>query len=85
MRKAAGGAISSIASGSSDMLTKGRLPERASPVGSDLGPLTRQAAADLGLSENCRVASGLIDAYAGALGVLGGFAQDPAGSTGIWR
>ena len=65
--------------GLSDMLERGRLPERASPVGSDLGPLTQKAADDLGLSENCRVATGVIDAYAGALGVLGGFAGDRAG------
>ena len=64
-----------------DMLERGRLPKRASPVGSDLGPLTPRAASDLGLTENCRVATGVIDAYAGALGVLGGFAGDKAGLT----
>lgn len=62
-----------------DLLSRGRLPERATPVGADLGPLTDQAARDLGLTTACRVAAGVIDAYAGALGVLGGLAADPAG------
>ena len=58
------------------MLERGTLPEKASPVGADLGPLTSEAAATLGLTTACRVGAGLIDAYAGALGVLGGFARD---------
>jgi FGGY-family pentulose kinase len=61
-----------------DIFERASLPEFAEPVGSDLGPLTSQAAAELGLTESCRVASGVIDAYAGALGVLGGFAGEPA-------
>lgn len=65
--------------GLDDMLERGGLPERASPVGSDLGPLTAQAAAALGLTTGCRVGAGLIDAYAGALGVIGGFAADRDG------
>jgi FGGY-family pentulose kinase len=64
--------------GLEDIIERGSLPETASPVGSDLGPLTPEAAAELGLTENCRVATGVIDAYAGALGVLGGFAGEPA-------
>src|SRR5690606_6753437 len=48
-------------------------------VGSDLGPLTEQAARELGLTTRCRVAAGMIDAYAGALGVIGGFAADDDG------
>ena len=63
--------------GLDDMLERGQLPESASQVGSDLGPLTPKAASDLGLSVNCRVATGVIDAYAGALGVLGCFAGEP--------
>ncbi|MDQ2704392.1 MAG: FGGY-family carbohydrate kinase [Pseudomonadota bacterium] len=63
--------------GLEDIFERGSLPETASPVGSDLGPLTPEAAADLGLTENCRVATGVIDAYAGALGTLGGLAGDP--------
>jgi FGGY-family pentulose kinase len=62
--------------GLGDLFDHGSLPEKASPVGTDLGPLTPEAAAALGLTENCRVGAGLIDAYAGALGVLGGFAGD---------
>jgi FGGY-family pentulose kinase len=63
--------------GLDDLIERGGLPERASPVGTDLGPLTAQAALHLGLTEDCRVATGVIDAYAGALGVLGGFATAP--------
>ena len=62
--------------GLEDMLRRGSLPERASPIGQDLGPLTEKAARQLGLSTRCRVGIGLIDAHAGALGVLGGFADD---------
>jgi FGGY-family pentulose kinase len=62
--------------GLEDLFEHGNLPERASPVGADVGPLTREAAQQLGLTENCRVGAGVIDAFAGALGVLGGFADD---------
>lgn len=48
------------------------------PVGADLGPLTPAAAAHLGLSPRTRVAAGMVDAHAGALGLLGRFAGDPA-------
>lgn len=62
--------------GLDDALERGNLPERASPVGTDLGPLTADAAEALGLTTGCRVATGLIDAYAGALGVLGAHVAD---------
>ena len=63
--------------GLEDLFEHGALPEKASPVGADLGPLLPEAASALGLTEKCRVGAGVIDAYAGALGVLGGFAGDP--------
>lgn len=66
------------AMGLPDMLERGRLPDTASPIGADLGPLTPEAAEALGLTTACRVGAGLIDAHAGALGVLGGHAGDPA-------
>jgi FGGY-family pentulose kinase len=62
-----------------DLLERGSLPQRASPVGTDLGQLLPEAATALGLTTACRVGTGLIDAYAGALGVLGGFVGDLAG------
>jgi FGGY-family pentulose kinase len=61
-----------------DLLARGNLPSRARDVGSDLGPLTPEAAAELGLSNGCQVATGMIDAYAGALGVLGSYVGEPA-------
>lgn len=65
--------------GLGDLRERGAVPEVASAIGADLGCLTAAAAAGLGLSTACRVGAGLIDAHAGALGVLGAFAGDPAG------
>ena len=62
--------------GLSDLFEHGNLPEKASAVGADIGTLSADAAVELGLTEKCRVGAGVIDAYAGALGVLGGFAGD---------
>ncbi|MGI9500483.1 MAG: FGGY family carbohydrate kinase, partial [Geminicoccaceae bacterium] len=59
-----------------DLLERGRLPAVASPVGHDLGPLTDLAASDLGLTTDCRVGVGMIDAHAGVLGLLGGCLDD---------
>lgn len=68
------------AMGLDDLVAKGALPPRAVPIGRDLGPLTAEAAAHLGLTIACRVGAGLIDAHAGALGVLGGKAGEGAAS-----
>ncbi len=65
------------AMGIPDMLSRGALPAEAAPVGADLGCLSPQAAEALGLLPETRVASGLIDAHAGALGLIGGFAAKP--------
>jgi FGGY-family pentulose kinase/HAD superfamily hydrolase (TIGR01509 family) len=64
--------------GLDDMLDRGALPRQASLAGRDLGPLTEEAAASLGLTTACRVGAGLVDAYAGALGALAGFVADRA-------
>jgi FGGY-family pentulose kinase len=60
------------AAGVPDLIERGALPARAAEIGDDLGPLTPDAARHLGLTTACRVGAGLIDAHAGALGVLGG-------------
>lgn len=62
--------------GLDDLIAKAALPQEASPVGTDLGSLTPGAARDLGLTTSCHVGAGLIDAHAGALGVLGAFSAD---------
>lgn len=62
--------------GLDDMIERGSLPETATAIGTDIGPLTADATMALGLTTNCRVGIGLVDAHAGALGALGGFAAD---------
>ncbi|WP_338720582.1 FGGY-family carbohydrate kinase [Devosia sp. XK-2] len=62
--------------GLDDLIDKAALPQIASPVGADLGALTAAAAEQLGLTTQCHVGAGLIDAHAGALGVLGAFTAD---------
>jgi FGGY-family pentulose kinase len=62
--------------GLDDLMEKAALPQQASPVGADLGPLTIAASERLGLTTACHVGTGLIDAHAGALGVLGAFTAD---------
>ncbi|CDN55485.1 FGGY carbohydrate kinase domain-containing protein [Neorhizobium galegae bv. officinalis bv. officinalis str. HAMBI 1141] len=58
--------------GLEDLLEKGGLPDETIGVGTSLGNLSRQAAEELGLDSLVQVAPGMIDAYAGAFGVLGG-------------
>jgi FGGY-family pentulose kinase/HAD superfamily hydrolase (TIGR01509 family) len=65
--------------GLEDLLEKGGLPAAATPIGADIGSLTAEAAAALGLTEACRVGMGLIDAHAGALGASGPENMSPAG------
>jgi FGGY-family pentulose kinase len=62
--------------GIADLLERGRLPLHASPPGTTVGTLLPETAQALGFSTKCRVGVGLIDAYAGMLGVLGGLAED---------
>lgn len=62
--------------GIGDVFERTGLPKQASPPGADLGGLTPKAAQELGLAMGCRVGTGVIDAYAGALGALGRYAGD---------
>ncbi|WP_027488918.1 FGGY-family carbohydrate kinase [Allorhizobium undicola] len=62
--------------GLADLPEKGGLPEEAHGVGTPIGRLSQTAASELGLSTAVLVAAGMVDAYAGALGVLG--AADPS-------
>ena len=62
--------------GLEDLMERAGLPADALPVAAKLGTLTPQAARDLGLDTGCAVGAGAIDAFAGALGVLGAFADD---------
>jgi FGGY-family pentulose kinase len=57
--------------GIADIAARGGLPAFGVPPGADLGPLTQAAAGHLGLTPRCRVAAGMVDAYAGAVGLLG--------------
>jgi ribulose kinase len=58
--------------GLADLKRRTRVPDRAKPIGHRVGGLTERAAAELGLTTDCAVGIGLIDAHAGALGALGG-------------
>ncbi len=62
--------------GLSDLRKRATLPNTACEIGAPLGALTESAATDLGLTTQCHVAVGLIDAHAGALGTSGLFADD---------
>lgn len=62
--------------GLGDMISRGGLPSQATAVGTALGRLSPEAAEAMSLDTDCIVGTGLIDAFAGAIGVLGGFAGD---------
>lgn len=63
--------------GVADIFSRGQLPDHAAKVGTKIGQLSPDAADQLGLTTNCAVAAGMIDAHAGALGVLGQFLDQP--------
>lgn len=64
------------AAGLDDLLARGALPARGVAPGTDIGGLSAAAAGDLGLTSATRVGAGFVDAYAGALAVLGPVAAD---------
>jgi len=58
--------------GLGDLKERASLPSSTVAPGQAVGVLSPKGADDLGLDTGCRVATGMIDAYAGALGALGG-------------
>ncbi|MFB9949380.1 FGGY-family carbohydrate kinase [Rhizobium puerariae] len=58
--------------GLEDLREKGGLPDETAVAGTSMGRLSAQAAKELGLDVEVDVAPGMIDAYAGAFGALGG-------------
>ena len=64
--------------GLEDLKERAGLPDLAVSAGVSIGTLSGKAAAELGLDTAVQVAPGLIDAYAGAFGVLGGAVGGPA-------
>lgn len=54
-----------------DLFENDKVVSDVRPMGSKLGNLSLQAAQELGLTTNCAVGVGIIDAHAGGLGLLG--------------
>lgn len=69
--------------GLEDLREKAGLPEETVRAGESIGTLGEKAAAELGLDTGVHVAPGLIDAYAGAFGVLGGVLGGVADGRGL--
>ncbi|TWF52086.1 FGGY-family carbohydrate kinase [Neorhizobium alkalisoli] len=69
--------------GLEDLLQKGALPAETVGPGETIGELSTQAAEELGLDTGIAVAPGMIDAYAGAFGVLGGVLAGPKLETSV--
>jgi FGGY-family pentulose kinase/HAD superfamily hydrolase (TIGR01509 family) len=65
--------------GLTDLLDNSLSRLEVAEVGYAAGSLTDQAAHELGLTARCRVGIGLIDAYGGALGVIGAYASSSGG------
>ena len=63
--------------GLDDVFEGGKVVDDVRPMGSPLGPLTQQSAAELGLTTDCMVGVGIIDAHAGGLGLLGAVFSTP--------
>ncbi len=64
--------------GVGDWRERAGLPETAVPIGQKIGPMSADAAYQLGLNTACTVTAGLIDAHAGALGLIGPLAGNAA-------
>jgi FGGY-family pentulose kinase len=71
------------AMGLDDLTERSSLPPVATAIGEPLGKLTEQAATDLGVTTNCEVGCGLIDAHAGALAVLGPYLKSRQSASDI--
>lgn len=69
--------------GLEDLLERGGLPPHTIGPGGSMGHLSARAAEELGLTPQCRVAAGLIDAYAGAIGLLAGTMDGPQLETNL--
>jgi FGGY-family pentulose kinase len=64
--------------GLADLFDDGRVGSDVRPLGTCAGKLTAEAAKELGLSTECAVSVGIIDAHAGGLGLLGAvWGDDP--------